>query len=89
MVNIYIAFKVKSWVYCNDNSFTLESSLIGGVKLNKNPDSDKYSYFGYSISFHVRGTFLLSSDGFGKNVVIFGAYMSSSVHVGNEKKYRS
>ena len=73
-------------MYCNDNSFTLESSLIGGVKLNKNPDSDKYSYFGYSISFHGRGTFLSSSDGFGKNVVIFGAYMSSSVHVDNEKK---
>ena len=86
MVNIYIAFEVKSWVYYNDNSFTLESSSFGGVKLNKNPDSDKYSYFGYSISFHVCGTFLLSSGGFGKNVVIFGAYMSSSVHVDNEKK---
>ena len=73
-------------MYYNDNSFTLESFLFGGVKLNKNPDPDKYSYFGYSISFHVRGTFLLSSDGFGKNVVIFGAYMSSSVHVDNEKK---
>ena len=73
-------------MYYNDNSFTLESFLFGGVKLNKNPDPDKYSYFGYSISFHVRGTFLLSSDGFGKNIVIFDAYMSSSVHVDNEKK---
>ena len=73
-------------MYYNDNSLTLKSFLFGGVKLNKNPDPDKYSCFGYSISFHVRGTFLLSSGGFGKNVVIFGAYMSSSVHVDNEKK---
>ena len=44
----------------------------------KNVDFDKYKYFGFGIGFVVNGNFLLS---FGKNVLIFGVAMSSSVHV--------
>ena len=35
--------------------------------------------------FHVHETFSLSNGGFGKNVIIFVADMSSSVHVVNKK----
>ena len=31
--------------------FTLEDFLLGGAKLSKNADPDKYSYSGYSIGF--------------------------------------
>ena len=45
-INLYIVFKIKSWSYYNDNSFTLRRSLFGGFKFTKNPDPDKYSYSG-------------------------------------------
>ena len=34
----------------------------------------------------MKGNFILT-DGFGKNCIIFGADMSSSVHVDNKRKY--
>ena len=54
------------------NGFSLINFLLGAVKLNKNPDPEKYSYSGYGISFDVRGIFSLPSGGLGKNVIIFG-----------------
>ena len=51
----------------------------------KNAEKDKYKYLGYGIGFDNQGAFSLSnSSGFGKNVIIFGADMSSSVHVDNK-----
>ena len=67
-------------------SVTLENCLFGAVKLTKNTDIDNYTYSGYGIGFFSRGTFLHSSGGFGKNVIISGADMSNSVHVDNKKK---
>ena len=61
--------------------------LFGGVTFTKNADPDKYSYFGYGISFHVCGTSSLPNGNFGKNVVKFGADMSSPVHIDNKKRY--
>lgn len=58
-----------------------EIILFGTVKLAKNKDANKYFYFGYDISFYVLGTFSLSDGGIGKNIIIFGTNMSSSVHV--------
>ena len=63
---------------------TLGNSLFGAVKLNENADPDKYSYSEYSIGFDARGGFSLSDgSAFGKNVTIFGADASSSVHIDN------
>ena len=53
--------------------------------MTKNSDPDKYSYFSYGISFDVLWTFSLPNGGFGKNVVIFGGDMSSSMRVNNKK----
>ena len=52
----------------------------------ENGSPDKYFYFGYSISFDVRGTFSLTNGGFGKNKTIrFHTDMSSSVYVDHKK----
>ena len=54
--------------------------------LTKNADPVKYKYFGYGIGFDARGVFSLSDgNGFGKNAMIFGADMSSSVHIDKRK----
>ena len=63
---------------------TLKKSFTAAVKLTKN--ADKYSYSGYDISFDTRETFSLSNGGFGKNVLVFDADMSSSVLVDDKKK---
>ena len=60
--------------------------LFGSVKLTKNDNPDKYKYSGYGIGFDSREEFSLSDGSYGKNVIVFGADMSSSVHVDNEGK---
>ena len=61
--------------------------MLGAVALTKNVDFDKYEHCGYGTGFDAHRTFLLS-DGSGliKNVIIFGAEMSSSVHVDNRNQ---
>ena len=60
--------------------------MSGAVKLNKNANIDKCKYSGYGIIFDRRVSFVFLNGGFGCNVIIFGADMSSSVHVDNNKK---
>ena len=43
-------------------------------------------YYGYGIGFDIRSNFSFPSGGFGQNVLIFGAVMSSSTHIDNKKK---
>ena len=70
-----------------NTDFTLGNCLFGSVKLTKNADPDKYKYAGYSIGFDSRSEFLFTDENYGKNVIIFGADMISSVHVDNKEKY--
>ena len=60
--------------------------MFGAVTLTKNTDIDKYKYSGYGIGFDWRSSFSFPSGGFGQNVLIFGADMSSSIHIDNKKK---
>ena len=60
--------------------------MFGGVKLTKNADPDKYSYSGYGIGFDTRGEYSLSDSSVGKNAIILGFHMSSSVHIHNKGK---
>ena len=53
---------------------------------NKNADIDQYRYSAYGIGFDRRGSFSFPGGGFGKNVIIFGADMNSSIHVDNKGK---
>ena len=54
--------------------------LLGCVKLTKNADPDKYSYIAFGIGFETCGYHSLPDGSVGKNVTIFGVYMSSFVH---------
>ena len=55
--------------------------------MTKNVDFDKYKYSGYDIGFDASGSFTLSDGSeFCKNVIIFGADVSSSVHADKRKK---
>ena len=83
---MYIVYESNLWNYVSSSDPTLRNSLFGAVKLVKNADIDKYKYSGYGIGFDIKGTFSVPTSGFGKNVIIFGADMSSSVHVDKKKK---
>ena len=63
------------------------NSLFDAVKLTKNVDRHKYSYFGYSIRFDARGSFSLSDGScFSKSVIMFSTDMGLSVHIDNKNK---
>ena len=52
----------------------------------KNANIDKYGYSGYGIGFDRKNSFSFPGGGFGQTVLIFGADMSSSVHIDNKNK---
>ena len=52
--------------------------------LTKNVDLDKYIYSGYDIGFDSRSEFSFTDGSMGRNVIIFGADMNSSVHIDNK-----
>ena len=85
MVNIYIVYESGAFTSHIDDP-TLKNRLFGAVTLTKNADIDKYGYSGYGIGFDRRGSFSFPGGGYGQNVLIFGAYMSSSPHIDNKKK---
>ena len=59
---------------------------IPHLKYEKKPIVNACKYSGSDIRFNACGSFKLSdSNEFGKNVIIFSADMSSSVHADNEK----
>ena len=49
-------------------------------------DIDKYKYSGYGIGFDSKETFSHPSGKVGRNVIIFGADMSSFVHANNKTR---
>ena len=85
MKNIYIFYEPGAST-SHDNDPTLKNCLFGAGTLTKNTDVDKYKYSGYGIGFDRRSSFSFPSGGFGQNVLIFGADMSSSAHIDNKKK---
>ena len=85
VVNIYIFYEFgASGSHGNDPM--LKNSLFGAVTLTKNADIDKYRYFGYGIGFNRGSSSTFPGGGLAQNLIIFGADMSSSVHVDNKKK---
>ena len=54
--------------------------------MTKNADIHKHGYSGYGIGFDRRSAFSFQGDGFGQNVLILGADISSSAHLDNKKK---
>ena len=78
ILNIYIVYRL-SPSFASD--ITLENCLFGAVKITKTFKINMYS--GYGIAFDSKGSFLHPSRGYGKNVIIFAADLSSSVHANN------
>ena len=87
-VNIYIVYELAGSSSHSDDP-ALKNCLFGAVTLTKNADIDKYGYSGYGIGFDRKSSFSFPGDGFGRNVLISGADMSSSAHVNNKKRHIS
>ena len=73
------------WSQDLNAEFILKDSLFGNVRITKNAESNKYSYSPYRSRFDFRSLISLPNN-LGKNVIIFGAEMSSSVHANNKNK---
>ena len=85
IANIYMIYEIRK--NHNISSYpTLENCLFGAVSLTKSNDIDQYKFSGYGIGFNRKGEFSLGSNGFGRNVIILGADISSSVHANIKKK---
>ena len=85
VVNICIAYELGA-SSSHDSDATIKNCLFGAVTLTKNADIEKYKYSGYGIGFDRRSSFSFTGGGFGQNVVIFGADMSTSIRIDNKKK---
>ena len=82
VINLYIFYTLGPQLRNLNTDFTLGNCL----KLTKNADLDKYKYTSYGIGFNSRSQSSFTDESYGKNVIIFGADMSSSVHVDNKRK---
>ena len=86
VMDLYISYTLVPQLKNLNTDFTLSNCLFGSVKRTKNIGLDKYKYTGYGIGFDSRSEFLFTDESYGKNVIIFGGDMSSSVHVDNKVK---
>ena len=86
VINLYISYTLGLQLRNLNTDFTLCNCLFGSVNLTKNADLDKYKNSEYGIGFDSGSEFSLSDDSIGKNVNIFGADKSWSVHVNNKRK---
>ena len=84
IVDIYIIYEIFK-NYNADNS-PIEKCLFAAVSLTKHVDIDRYKYFGYAIGFDRKWPFSRRSGGTGRNVIIFGADMSSSTKINDSEK---
>ena len=80
IVNVYIVYELGAFS-SNINDPTIKNCLFGAVTLTKDVDIDKYIYSGYGIGLDRRSSFSFSGGGFGQNIIIFGADMSSSIDI--------
>ena len=67
----------------------LKNCLFGAIEAARpgnTTDPDNFIYSGYGIVFEHTGTFSHPEGNLARNVIIFGADMSSSVHASNKTK---
>ena len=95
VVNIYIVYKLDPLASTRDKSYTIQNALFGAMQITKNAtDYDKNNYKGYGICFDERSEFghtITEGDHAhttdARNVLIFGADMSFSVHATNRANH--
>ena len=95
VVNIYIVYKLDPLTSTRDKRYTIQNALFGAMQITKNAtDYDKNNYKGYGICFDERSEFghTITEGGHAhttdaRNVLIFGADMSFSVHATNRANH--
>ena len=88
-INIYCVYELQPISSLRDTSFTTQNALFGAMQIAKDPtNNSKNNYKGYGLCFDERSNFshTITQDGrqgtsSGKNVLIFGADLSSSIHI--------
>ena len=85
IVYIYIVYELTG-PNSSDNDPTVKNYLSGAVTLTENADIDKYANSGYGIGFDKGESFSFPGITLGRNIIIFGVYMSSSTKIDNRKK---
>ena len=86
VINLYISYILNPHLRNVSTDFTLGKCLFGSVKLTKHANLTKYECSGYGKGFDSRSEFSLPDGSMGKNIIIFGAGLSSSVHIDNKGK---
>ena len=95
VINIYCVYKLDPIASTRDTSFTIQDALFGAMQITKNPtDNSKNNYKGYGMCFDERSQFghTMTEGGRthitnGRNVLIFRADMSFSVHATNRANH--
>ena len=95
VINIYCVYKLDPIASSRDTSFTIQDALFGAMQITKNAtDNSKNNYKRYGICFDEGSQFghTMSEGGCthitnGRNVLIFGADMSFSVHATNRANH--
>ena len=85
-MKLCVVYEKALWSFIGTSVSKSGNSFSRAVKLTTSVDLDKYEYSGYVNIFDWRGSFKLGS-GFGKNVILLGADMISSVNVSSTKEY--
>ena len=86
VIKLCISNILNSWLRHSNTDFTWKKPLFGSVKLTKNIDPDKCKYSSHGIGFDSRSKFLFADGSFAKNVIIFGAHISSSAYIDKKVK---
>ena len=95
VINIYYVYKLDPIASSRDTSFTIQDALFGAMQITKNTtDNSKYNYKGYGICFDEGSQFghTMTEGGRthitnGRNILIFGADMSFSIHATNRANH--
>ena len=90
VINIYAVCKLDPISSTRNTDYTIQNALFDAMKITKNADYSKDNYTGYGLCFDEGGEFghTVKQGNFNRttdarNVIIFGADMSSSVHATN------
>ena len=95
VINIYCVYKLDPIASSRDNSFTIQDTLFRAMQITKNAtDNSKNNYKGYGICFdegsqfgHTMSEGVRSHITNRRNVLIFGADMSFSIHRTNRANH--
>ena len=94
-VNTYVVYKLDAIASSRDSTFSMQNALFGAMQITKSADTSKYDYKGYGICFDERSQFghTITEGGRahttnGRNILIFRADMSFTVHKTNRENHK-